>query len=434
MLNLDELTAGDPKMRERVRKAEEAAGLNGKAHERTDEGAEPPPNESGPKRQAPPDPEDQPESKQEKAKGKTDGADPSGVGAIPLTPAAWMARELPPPDFLMGELFSTTSRVLIAADTGLGKSMLGLGVAFAMRLGRGFLHWTAHHTSRVLVLDGEMPRDLLKERIALACEWFEVEPPNDGLFILSREDVEDMPPLDTDEGREWLLGVIQALGGVDFVIFDNVSCLTVGDLREETTWKPLVPLARELSRCKVGQLWLHHVGHDKTKAYGSRTFLWQMDAVGLGTAVPRDGADVSMQLEWQKARRRTPGNREDFATVHVVLEKGTWAGTPVDQPTAPPRKVKPPPRLNDKGRIVAQAVEKAMKYEPKTPPSHPETAGVARAAINKTVRAYWRQLLGWEHLSQEERDNSRQDWKRGVENALAAGAVRQWGEWLWLLR
>src|SRR3954469_9952010 len=86
------------------------------------------------------------------------------VLTLPLTPAAWAARKLPPPDRLMGELLSTTSRTFLAADTGLGKSMFGLGVAVAINLGRDFLHWRCHRKARVLVLDGEMPPDLLQER------------------------------------------------------------------------------------------------------------------------------------------------------------------------------------------------------------------------------------------------------------------------------
>ena len=70
------------------------------------------------------------------------GEDPSSQ-PIPLTPAQWLTRELAPPDFLLGELFSTTARIQLSADTGLGKSMFGLALALAMTLGRDFLHWKA---------------------------------------------------------------------------------------------------------------------------------------------------------------------------------------------------------------------------------------------------------------------------------------------------
>jgi hypothetical protein len=356
-------------------------------------------------------------------------------GAALHSPADWAARQLEPPDFLMGELFSTTSRVLIAADTGLGKSMIGLGLAFAMHLGRDFLRWKARRPAdrpvRVLVLDGEMPSDLLKDRIALACDWFGVEPPTDGLFILSVEDVEDMPPLDSEEGRDWLFAKIEEFGGVDFVVFDNVSCLVAGDLREESTWKPLVPLVRELSRRKVGQLWLHHVGHDKTRVYGSRTFLWQMDAVALGTAVARDGADVSLKLEWQKARRRTPTNRADFETVHVLLEGGTWSGTGDMSPGVPGGRGRPV-ALNGSGRNVLAALAAAMAACGERPPAHEATRGVDDAVKVTTWRRYFTQMGGYEQ-DDRGKEAEKKAWTRGRENAKAADRVFIWGEWAWPL-
>jgi RecA-family ATPase len=82
-----------------------------------------------------------------------------------LTPAAWAAREIAPQDFLLGELLFTTSRTLFAADTGLGKTMVSLAMALAMSQGRDFLHWGSARPARVLYLDGEMPAELLKQRI-----------------------------------------------------------------------------------------------------------------------------------------------------------------------------------------------------------------------------------------------------------------------------
>jgi RecA-family ATPase len=50
---------------------------------------------------------------------------------------------------------------MISAETGKGKTMLCIGIAYAAHLGRPFLHWKAGRPSRVLHIDGEMPRDLM---------------------------------------------------------------------------------------------------------------------------------------------------------------------------------------------------------------------------------------------------------------------------------
>ena len=146
-----------------------------------------------------------------------------GVKRPCLTPADWMARPIEPADHLLGELFSTTTRALFSADTGVGKTMVGLAWAFAMGLGRDFLHWRAKRRANVLYIDGEMPRQLIQERIALACQSFAVEPADARrVKILSSEDFEDMPPLDTEAGQRWLEQAIDGHGPFDFIVFDNI--------------------------------------------------------------------------------------------------------------------------------------------------------------------------------------------------------------------
>ena len=89
-----------------------------------------------------------------------------------LSPAQWAARQILPQDRLLGSLFSTTTRSQLSADTGLGKTMLGLAFNFAMRLGVDFLHWRCRRQASVFILDGEMPLPLVKERLAVAASWF----------------------------------------------------------------------------------------------------------------------------------------------------------------------------------------------------------------------------------------------------------------------
>src|SRR5438067_12077419 len=84
---------------------------------------------------------------------------------IPVTGQEWLNRELPPPDRLMGEWMTTTCRILLNADTGLGKTNLCMAIAGAMAAAQDFLHWRARRQARVLYLDGEMSRRLLKRRV-----------------------------------------------------------------------------------------------------------------------------------------------------------------------------------------------------------------------------------------------------------------------------
>jgi hypothetical protein len=377
------------------------------------------------------------EQREEKSKSQT-------WALPPLTPAAWLARDLPPEDLLLGHLLSTTSRAMLAADTGLGKTMLGLAIATAVCLGCEFMHWAGGgKPRRVLVIDGEMPRELMRSRIADAHRWFGIDPMIDGLFLLSLEDVREMaekgllpemPPLDTPEGHEWVYQFIELIGGVDFVVLDNVQALTVGDLREETTWAPLNPLVYGLTRRHIGQLWLHHVGHDKSRAYGSKRFQWIMDAVMLGEAPAEDEeaepVDVAMKVTFQKARRRTPDSRADFEPVTLQLDKGRWESKGTG-PTK--RKSDKPRRPSDAGELVIKAVKLALKNTPMPPPASAAMEGVKEVTAESQVRFYYYQQANWARLDKAEKETVRKTLRRGLDNAKAARRIGQWEEWIWIV-
>jgi AAA domain len=96
---------------------------------------------------------------------KTEPLKPDFSKAI-LKGAEWLKRELDAPVLVLGEWLSTTSRVMLYAPTGIGKSMIGIAIGMRVAAGDRFLHWKAHKPKRVLYIDGEMSRILLKERIA----------------------------------------------------------------------------------------------------------------------------------------------------------------------------------------------------------------------------------------------------------------------------
>jgi hypothetical protein len=100
--------------------------------------------------------------------------------------------------------------------------------------------------------------------------------------------------------------------------------LTVGDQKDEDSWSKVLPLVSSLTKRRVGQLWIHHTGHDASRSYGSKTKEWRMDTTIHLTAIERSDTDVSFQLEFRKARERTPETRADFADVNIALVDDKW--------------------------------------------------------------------------------------------------------------
>jgi hypothetical protein len=238
----------------------------------------------------------------------------------PLTLVDWLKRDLPKPDLLLPWL-STTSRVLFAAPTGIGKTMFGIGLGMRAADGKGFLHWAGVRPARVLFVDGEMAQRLLQQRLIDEAARLGRRP--EGFHILSHEDVENFRPLNTPEGQAFIERVIERIGGVDLIIFDNIMSLLAGNMKETEQWAATMPWVRSLTRGKIGQIWLHHT-NDEGNGYGDKTREWQMDTVIIGEEVKRPDTDVSFQLTFRKARERTPETRRDFDECTIALVNDEW--------------------------------------------------------------------------------------------------------------
>jgi hypothetical protein len=242
----------------------------------------------------------------------------------------WLERELGAPDFVLGDLMTTTSRALLFAETGIGKTMFGIAAAVRMAAGKTWLRWKGRRPLRVLYIDGEMSQRLLKQRLIDEVKRSGLCP--DTLHVLSHDDIPDFQPLNTPAGQQQIERHIKRLGGVDFIWFDNIMSLTVGDMKDELSWSQTLAWAKSLTRRAIGQVWVHHTGHDSSRSYGSKTKEWQMDTV-IGLAkVEHDDTDVSFKLTFHKARERTPTNRSEFAEVVVTLIDDKWECTDAGRP------------------------------------------------------------------------------------------------------
>ena len=76
-------------------------------------------------------------------------------------------RHLPPRHFLLDPLLPEQSIILVAAAAGTGKTFFAMEIAYAVATGGKFLDWEAPEPAGVLYVDGELPLNLLQERIRL---------------------------------------------------------------------------------------------------------------------------------------------------------------------------------------------------------------------------------------------------------------------------
>jgi AAA domain len=250
------------------------------------------------------------------------------ITATIITLQDWLARALPEPDFVMGRWLTTTTRAMLWAPTGIGKTLWALALAMHMSGRADFLGWGGQREVRCLYIDGEMSQRLLKKRLIDEYRRSGLFPP--GLFILSHADIPDFASLNTPEGQAQIERVIARIGGIDFLFADNIMSLVAGDMKDEEGWRQTLPWAHSLTRRNIGQLWVHHTGHDETRGYGTKTREWQMDTVISLETVKRDDTDVSFRMAFRKARERTPETREEFADKIVALVNDQWEYRPAD--------------------------------------------------------------------------------------------------------
>jgi hypothetical protein len=169
----------------------------------------------------------------------------------PLTLDDWRSRNLPDPDFIMGNWLTSTSRALLTAATGLGKTNFGLALAIRIAAGVDFMHWRARRPARVLYIDGEMSRRLLRQRVLDEAERLGASP--ESFLALSHEDIPSFRPLNTPEGQTWMNAFIDKIGGIDLIIFDNIMCLTIGDQKDTEPWQQTLPWALSLTNARSGK-------------------------------------------------------------------------------------------------------------------------------------------------------------------------------------
>jgi hypothetical protein len=275
------------------------------------------------------------------ANGKQDGKDKAGNGkhkfnldGIPLHIDDWLKRDLPRPDKLIGEWMTSTSRAILNADTGLGKTSFRNGIGRPRRRRRRL---------PALADTAADPCSLCRRRNVEPA--FQAAGPDvvrrlsvhpKGLHLLNRQDAPGMPPLNTEAGAAFIHEVIDRIGGIDFIDLDNVMSLTDGSMKDEEAWQQTLPFVDSLTRRCIGQLWTHHTGYDTSHGYGTKTREWQMDTVLIGTAAKRADTDVSFTIEFTKARERTPETRRDFDPVTVALINDEWVSSTPKVEAQPP--------------------------------------------------------------------------------------------------
>ena len=218
------------------------------------------------------------------------------------------------------------------------------------------------------------------------------------------------------------------IDGVDLIVFDNVQALTTGDMLDPVEWQKILGWMQKLTGQHIGQLWIHHTGHNEQQSYGTKTREWQLDTVALLERVELPAADIAFKIRFTKARERTPDNRADFDEAIITLADDTWSSErSTHVRTAKPTK----PQAADR---VFELLAEAIAIDGEVVPSNRHVPPDARGVRLDT----WRRYCEAGCISEGDPDPvkkaaaDRKAFWRASNHLLAARRVGMWREWVWI--
>jgi hypothetical protein len=232
--------------------------------------------------------------------------------------------DLPPREMLLSPFLPSQGLVLLVAKTGIGKTHVALGIAYAVASGGTFFNWTAPNRKNVLYIDGEMPAVLMKERLFMISTMSSLKPTQESLRLLTPDlQGQPMPDLSCQEGR----GVIEPLlKNIDLVILDNISCLfRSGSENEAESWQEAQEWALDLRRRGISVLFVHHAGKNGVQR-GTSKREDVLDTVIIlkhsDDYKPEEGA--RFEVEFTKARHFSGADARSFQAVLKNDGENKW--------------------------------------------------------------------------------------------------------------
>jgi KaiC/GvpD/RAD55 family RecA-like ATPase len=183
------------------------------------------------------------------------------VEGIPLSAAEFLELKLPPRQRIIEPWLPEKGLVLIYSPRGTGKTLFATTSAYAIAVGADFLGFkTLGVPRKVLYVDGEMPAEVMQERLAAIVGSFQKRPPTDDHFRLLSSDLSKigLPDLGTDEGQAWLDVRVR---DAEVLYLDNLSTLVrSGRENEAEGWLPMQNWVLKHRRAGRSVIMVHHAG------------------------------------------------------------------------------------------------------------------------------------------------------------------------------
>ena len=231
--------------------------------------------------------------------------------------------DLPPPRPLLSPWLPWRGLGLIHGPRGIGKSHFSLAVAHAVATGGGLFDWVAPVPGRVVVVDGEMPVAVLRER----CAALTPRPEAGMLRLLSMDLQRGALNLAQPEDQARLEPLLE---GADLVIIDNLSTLARHGLENAgESWEPVQDWAIAQRRAGRAVLFIHHSACNGSQRGTSRREDIMDTILALRPCEAGQGARFTIHVE------KTRDLAADFLPFRASLQEAGWVREDAVEPALP---------------------------------------------------------------------------------------------------
>lgn len=176
--------------------------------------------------------------------------------------AEFLALDLPVREMMLSPIIAEKSINMVFAPRGVGKTRFAYGIAGALASATRFLKWSAARPRRVLIVDGELPAELMQARLRDALAHLPDRATAEAHIRVVPADLFErgLPDLATEAGQAALEPLI---GDAELVILDNVSTLVrSGKENEAEGWARMQEWLLGQRRAGRSTLLIHHAGRN----------------------------------------------------------------------------------------------------------------------------------------------------------------------------
>lgn len=214
-----------------------------------------------------------------------------------ITALELLSMRLPPRELILDPWLPEKGLTMVYGPRGIGKTHFVMGCAWAIAAGGEFLKWKAPKPRKVLMIDGEMPAQVLQKRLESISERLGATPPELLRFLPM-----DMQERGLDLSNETHQKVLEEIiGDADLIVVDNISTLSqAGRENEAESWLPIQQWALSQRRMGRALIFVHHAGKSGQQRGTSRREDVLDTVVALRTSPdydPEEGAKFEIHFE-----------------------------------------------------------------------------------------------------------------------------------------